>query len=458
LRKKNSKLLSIILVILVFISICASCSSQTTNTETAGSEGGNTNEKDTLVIAFSGEPTSMSTLSNELMESIYSARLTNNTLIKMDPKTMEPVCDLAESYERISDTEHIFHLRKGVKFHHGKEFDAEDVVASIENAKKYPGSTPYVGQIEKVEAIDKYTVKFTMLQPYPNLLYDLAFKVNFILPADLLKSGHDFETEPVGTGPYKLVGWKKGESLTYERFDDYFNKEEMPKIKTIIWRVIPEGTSRTIALEAGEVDLVYEVETADIWKKYNAKHLGRIYCEEFHIACYEAFSFGKMKVNLARSLTQDGDDRCVFNHTYRPENLTEEERRLSFEEYDEGYTRPDISMPKPQGKPGFNMLWVKMYYYLLESAVEHMGDWGRVLVGNGLRKAAVEQANVFAKQAAATERYVDRLYIQQHLPLNMCIEEEPLWDTYDKYGAKQLLIDCFYRPFLREVKLKGGEV
>lgn len=190
---------------------------------------------------------------------------------------------------------------------------------------------------------------------------------------------------------------------------------------------------------------------ADVWKKYNAKNLGRIYCEEFHIACYEAFGFGKTKVNLARSLTQDGDDRCIFSHTYHPENLSEEELRLSFEEYDEGYVRPDINMSKPQGKSGFNMLWIKMYFYLLECAVEQFGDLGRVFVGNGLRRAAIEQAKVFTEQAASTERCVDRTYVQQHLPLNLCTDEEPLWDTYDLYGAKQLLLKCFYQPFLGKV-------
>lgn len=220
--------------------------------------------KDTMVVAFSAEPTSMSTLDNELMESIYSALLTNSFLVKIDPATMQPKCDLAESYELASDTEYVFKLRRGVKFHHGKEFKAEDVVASIENAKKYPGSAPYTQAISKVEAIDDYTVKFTMTAPYPNLLYDLGFKCNFILPADLLASGHDFSNKPVGTGPYRLANWKKGETLTYERFDEYFNKEEMPAIKTIVWRVIPEGTARTIALEAGEIDLIYQVETADL--------------------------------------------------------------------------------------------------------------------------------------------------------------------------------------------------
>lgn len=190
---------------------------------------------------------------------------------------------------------------------------------------------------------------------------------------------------------------------------------------------------------------------ADVWKRYGAKHLGRIYCEEFHIACYQAFGFGKTKVNLSRTLTQDGDDRCIFYHTYRPENLTDEERRLSFEEYDPGYVKPQKPMPKPEGKSGFNMLWIKMYFYLLETAVERLGETGKVLVAAGLRNAAVEQARVLLAQASAAERTVDRAYLTDHLPLNLQIEEEPLWDTYHQWGAKRLLRDNFYQVLFEEV-------
>ncbi len=194
---------------------------------------------------------------------------------------------------------------------------------------------------------------------------------------------------------------------------------------------------------------------ADVWKKYNAKHLGRIYCEEFHIECYKAFGFGQTKVNLSRSMTQDGDDRCFFYHTYRPENLTDEQRRLSFEEYDPGYVKPSTPMPKPEGKSGFNMLWIKMYFYLLEAAVEQLGETGRMLVANGLRHGAVEQAKVFLEQARATEREVDQIYLVDHLPLNLDIDGEPLWETYDKHGAKQLLRDCFYKVLFQEVGYEG---
>ena len=79
--------------------------------------------------------------------------------------------------------------------------------------------------------------------PQASLLNDLTSHGNFILPAELIENGHDFNKEPIGTGPYKLVEWRKGESVIFEAFDEYF-KGEAP-IRHVIWKVIPEGSSRT---------------------------------------------------------------------------------------------------------------------------------------------------------------------------------------------------------------------
>lgn len=219
------------------------------------------------------------------------------------------------------------------------------------------------------------------------------------------------------------------------------------------------GESRFIAYNTYQSEEDFTVCThicsfADVWKKYGAKAIGRIYCEEFHIACYEAFGFGATKVNLARSMTQDGDDRCVFNHTLRPENMTQEQRRLCFAKFDGSYEPPETPMPKPQGKSGFNMLWIKMYYHLLACAVQELGDLGRAIVGAGLRRAAEEQAKVFLENAQSTERAVDRTYLLDHLPLSLEPDADPLWEAYNQYGALALLKDCFYAPLLKEVGLE----
>ena len=167
-----------------------------------------------------------------------------------------------ESYEIVSDTEWVFKLKQGVKFHNGQEMKAADVKASLELCKESPQVSQYGTSSGTIEVVDDYTIKMTTDGPQSGLLSDLCHHGNAILPADLIASGHDFNKEPIGTGPYKLVAWNKGESLELEAFEDYWGGA--PAIKKVAWKVIPEGSSRTMALEAGEVDLIIEVESTDL--------------------------------------------------------------------------------------------------------------------------------------------------------------------------------------------------
>lgn len=79
---------------------------------------------------------------------------------------------------------------------------------------------------------------------------------------------------------------------------------------------------------------------------------------------------------------------------------------------------------------------------------------GRTIVSQGLYTAALEQARVFLEEAASTERVVDRQYLVDHLPLSLEPDEDPLWESYDQYGALDLLKKCFYAPLLKEVDVQ----
>ena len=81
---------------------------------------------------------------------------------------------------------------------------AEDVKASLELCKESPEVSQYGASIDSVEVVDDYTVKITTNGPQSGLLSDLTHHGNSILPADLIESGHDFNAEPIGTGPYDL--------------------------------------------------------------------------------------------------------------------------------------------------------------------------------------------------------------------------------------------------------------
>lgn len=225
---------------------------------------GASSKADSLIIATQSEPPSLTTDEHDSLTGVYMNLLTYNGLMRIDQGTLKVVPDLAESYAVEKSVDWIFKLKKGVKFHNGTEFKAADVVASIMYAKTFPGSNSYTGKIKAVVAVDDYTVKITTDGPYAGLLYDLGYHYNFILPKALIDAKNNFNTNPVGTGPYKFVKWTRGDSIEFVKNDQYFDKAAVPSIKSIIWRIIPEGTSRTISLQAGEVDFIYEVETTDI--------------------------------------------------------------------------------------------------------------------------------------------------------------------------------------------------
>ena len=257
-RNRKLRLLSLLLATVMMLGLLAGCNSSGGG-DKKGSDGG---KKDSIVIATMSETPSLSPYDHNATAGSYMNLLTYSTLFNTDVE-MNPQPNLVESYENTSETEWVFKLKQGVKFHNGDEMKAEDVVASIEYGKTCAEVNLYNQCVDTIEAVDEYTIKITTPGPSAVLLNHLCHHGNAIVPKKLLDEGHDFATDPVGSGPYKFVSWKRGDSLEFEAFEDYFDKDHMPSIKHMTWKIIPEGSSRTIALEAGEVDFVVEVEAMD---------------------------------------------------------------------------------------------------------------------------------------------------------------------------------------------------
>ncbi len=235
---------------------------------TSNGKAGPAVDKDTVVLATFSETPTLSSYEHNAVAGDYLNKLTYNGLFKID-KELNPVPDLVESYtvekdENGEETIWTMKIYEGVKFHNGETMTADDVVASIENAKKSPDVQLYAETVQTIEKVDDLTVKITTDGPAANLLYNLAHHGMFIVPKALLEAKHDFNVDPVGAGPYKFIEWKRGQEITFEAFADYFNKENAPKIKNVVWRTIPEGNPRTVALEAGEIDYIIELDSATL--------------------------------------------------------------------------------------------------------------------------------------------------------------------------------------------------
>jgi peptide/nickel transport system substrate-binding protein len=150
-----------------------------------------------------------------------------------------------------------FTLRQGVKFHHGRELTARDVVFSFERILDPKTGSPgrnAMGPIERVEAVDAHTVRFRLTTPYADLPLGVGSTFGRILPADRPSR---IATEPSGTGPFRLVDFKPGESTRMARFADYWDTPR-PYLGEL-WQVnIPQAASLVASLAGGAVQIMWE--------------------------------------------------------------------------------------------------------------------------------------------------------------------------------------------------------
>jgi peptide/nickel transport system substrate-binding protein len=144
-----------------------------------------------------------------------------------------------------------FTLREGVKFHDGQPFNAEAVKYTFDRQAKTGGGTPGFGK-NSTKIIDDFTVEVTPVFENRRLIEQLVHPQNSILAP-----GTDPAEEPIGTGPFGFVSYKRQDSLVVERFDEYWGPK--PKLDQITFRFIPDPNARRLALEAEEVDLALEV-------------------------------------------------------------------------------------------------------------------------------------------------------------------------------------------------------
>ena len=255
-RNRKVRLLSLLLATVMMLGLLAGCSSNGGDKKSA-TKGG---DKDSIVIATSGETPSLSPTEHNAVAGDYMNQLTYSMLFRTD-MDLKPQPHLVESYENVDESTWRFKIKEGVKFHNGDTMTADDVVASLQWAQGFAEVNLYNKNFVSISKVDDLTVEIKTDGPDAMVLSNLCHHGNAIVPKKLIDEGHDFNEDPIGTGPYKLVEWKRGDSLTFEAFEDYFLGA--PKIKNMTWKIIPEGSSRTIALEAGEVDLVVEVEAMD---------------------------------------------------------------------------------------------------------------------------------------------------------------------------------------------------
>lgn len=225
---------------------------------------------DTLVWATDRENPIVDSSYINTREMVIIGSLVYDRLIHLDEK-YQPQPLLATSWKWESPTVLDMEIRKGVKFHSGKELDAEDVAYTInfivdKNNKSFTYS--YVSWVKSVEATDKHKVRITLNKAFPTALINLAGAVN------IQQKGHydtatakpdgskDFGAVPAnGTGPYKVTELKPGQSILMVKNDAYWegSPKGKPQISKILYRTIKDANTRLAEVMTGAIDWVWDV-------------------------------------------------------------------------------------------------------------------------------------------------------------------------------------------------------
>jgi peptide/nickel transport system substrate-binding protein len=215
-----------------------------------------------VVIAQGVDPTTLDMMNQQEQPASNVGAQMFESLLERDQNLKLYPALAAEMPKLVAPTTWEFKLRKGVKFHNGEEFNAEAVKFSIERlvnpANKLRGSSSFA-PIDRVEIVDPYTVKIHTKKPWPVFLSHIALRQAAMYPPKE-HAGKDtaaISRNPIGTGPYKFVRWAKDEEIVMEAFPGYWGGPA--KVKTIVFKPIPDDAVRVAALQNGEIDVAVNI-------------------------------------------------------------------------------------------------------------------------------------------------------------------------------------------------------
>ncbi|NFN87877.1 ABC transporter substrate-binding protein [Clostridium sporogenes] len=307
---------------------------------------------------------------NPILAPAYANDLIFRGLMRFD-KDNKPQCDIAESYKKSTDgLTYDFKIKKGVKFHDGKELKAEDIVftiKSIQDPKVNTEMKPEFEEVRDIKAEGNYNVKVILSKPFPALLDKLTIG---IVPKHALEgkdlNNAEFNQKPIGAGPFKFVKWEKGNNITLSKFEDYYDKNKTGNVEKFIFKFIPDYNVRAMQLETGEIDLAY-VEPSQVAKLEKLEKI-KIYNE--NTADYRCFMF-----NMRKELWKDVNVRKAFNYAV--------DRKGMVDGILKGF---GVEAYSPLQKNKFNNANVEKYSYNLEKANELLDKAGWKKGQDGIRE------------------------------------------------------------------------
>lgn len=205
---------------------------------------------DVITVAVLSSPNSLDPRigSDETSQRVH--QLVFDYLLALDD-TLRVTGGLATHWDQPDPLTYVVYLRKGVRFHDGHELTAADVVHTFASFLDPAFISPRKGayrMLDRVEAMDPYTVRFTLKEPFG------SFPIQLVMPVVPNGAGPELRDRPVGTGPYKFVSFAVDDHVTLEANPDYFRGP--PANSGVVLKVIPDEIMRALELRKGTVDMV----------------------------------------------------------------------------------------------------------------------------------------------------------------------------------------------------------
>lgn len=368
----KKKILSLAFLMLLLLSTALyGCSGGDSESDGEGGDSESGGEK-VLIFGRGGDSVSLDPISVTDGESFKVTKNIFDTLINFGEQDTEIEAGLASDWQAEEDgLTYTFQLQEGVTFHDGTDFNAEAVVANFDrwaagDADQFPYYKSMFGGfgdeeehvIESVEATGDYEVVIKLKRPQAPFLKNLAMSpFGIASPTAFEEAGESFGDNPVGTGPFQFVEWKRNDTVTIEKFDDYWVDGE-PKLDQVVFRAIPDNSARLNALLSGEIDLADGITPSDSETIENEENL--------QLFERPSMNVGYLGLTSTREPFDDPKVRQAMNHAI--------DRQALVDSFYEG--RAEVAKnPMPPVISGYNDS-IEGYEYDPEKAKELLAEAG----------------------------------------------------------------------------------